>query len=166
MKRTGTTMGVWTLALLLALVCLAVPVKAYGRHDKGGEDRIGVFSSIVVSEGRPANDVACIFCTVQIDGEVHGDVAVMFGTVVVSDGQTISGDVATLFSTLVLGEGSRINGDLATAMGTASVAESAHVGGDRTMLASGLGITVILAPLLIVIGVIWLLVWGVRRMLV
>ncbi len=166
MTQGGLRKSVGTLALLLAMACAAWPTKAYARHDGEGEDRIGIFSSIVVSESRPAEDVACLFCTVQIDGDVHGDVAVMFGTVVVSDGRTISGDVATLFSTLVLGEGSRINGDLATAMGTATVADSAHVGGDRTVLASGLGLTVILAPLLIVVGAIWLLVWGLRRMLV
>lgn len=163
MKQVALTKVVGTLALLLWLVCVAVPMKAYARHGGGGEDRVGIFSSIVVSEGRPANDVACLFCSVQIDGDVHGDVAVLFGSVTVSEGRTISGDVATLFSSLVLGEGSRINGDLATIFGSATLAESAHVGGDREVLASGLGLTVILAPLLIVIGVIWLLVWGLRR---
>ena len=157
----------WSLAALMAVVCLVAPIRARAfARDRDGEDRFGIFSSIVVSEDHPAGDVACLFCSVTIDGDVHGDVAVMFGSVMVSDGRTISGDVATLFSSLVLGEGSRINGDLATALGTASLAESAHVGGDRAVLASGLGITVILAPLLIVIGVIWLLVWMARRILI
>ncbi len=158
----------WSLAALLAVACLLAPLRSRVYASDRGEarDRIGVFSSIVVTEDRPAGDVACLFCSVTIDGDVHGDVAVMFGSVMVSDGRTISGDVATLFSSLVLGEGSRVNGDLATVMGSASLAETAHVGGDRSVLASGLGITVILAPLLIVIGVIWLLVWGARRILV
>ena len=166
MKQGGTTKVVWALAFLLALACVAAPLKAYARHGDGGEDRIGIFSSIVVTEDRPAGDVACLFCSVQIDGDVHGDVAVLFGSVVVSDGRTISGDVATLFSSLVLGDGSRINGDLATVFGSSNLAESAHVGGDKAMLASGLGIAVILAPLLIAIGVIWLVVWGLRRIMV
>ena len=153
---------------MVMLVCLLVAprARAFASHDKGGDDRVGVFSQLVVTEERPAGDVACLFCTVRVDGDVHGDVAVLFGTVVISDGRTISGDVATLFSSLVVGEGSRMNGDLATMFGSASLAETAHVGGDRALLASGLGMTVLLAPLLITIGLIWLLVWVVRRMAV
>ena len=153
----------WTLAVLLAVVCAALPIKLYARHGDDGESRVSIFSSITVSEDHPADDIVCAFCTVSIDGDVSGDVAVIFSTVTVADGRTVSGDVATLFSTLVVGEGARINGDLATALGTTNVAESAHVRGDKTVLASGLGLTVTLAPLLIVIGVVWLLVWAARR---
>ncbi len=160
LQRTG-----WWLAAFVAFVSLAVPVRghAYARQEKNGDDRVGVFSTIVISEERPAADVVCAFCSVRVEGDVHGDLAVLFSTVTVSEGRTISGDVATLFSTLVLGEGARIDGDLATLFGTASLAESAHVGGDRAVLASGLGFAVILAPLLILVGTIWLLVWVVRR---
>ena len=156
----------WRLAAPLAVVCLVLPLKVYARHGGGGESRVSIFSSVTVSEDHPADDIVCAFCTVAIDGDVSGDVAVIFSTVTVAEGRTVSGDVATLFSTLVIGEGARINGDLATALGTTDVAESAHVSGDKTVLASGLGLTVILAPLLIVIGVVWLLVWAVRRALV
>ena len=166
MQVYGTTRHVWKLAALLAVLCVALPLKLYARHGGDGEDRVAIFSSITVSEGHPASDIACAFCTVAIDGDVSGDVAVIFSTVTVADGRTISGDVATLFSTLVVGEGARINGDLATALGTTTIAESAHVNGDRAVLASGLGLTVILAPLLIVIGVVWLLVWVVRRFVI
>ena len=155
----------WLLAAIMVVLSLAAPVRghAYARHGKEGDDRVGIFSTIVISEDHPAADVACMFCSVRVDGDVHGDIAVLFSTVTVSDGRTISGDVATLFSTLVLGDDARIDGDLATIFGTASLAESAHVGGDRAVLSSGLGLTVVLAPLLIVAGVIWLLVWVVRR---
>ena len=166
MKQFRGMRSVGLLALLLALVCAALPIRAYGWRGNDRDSRVAIFSSITVSEDHPADDIVCAFCTVAIDGDVGGDVAVMFSTVTVADGRTVSGDVATLFSTLVVGEGARINGDLATALGTTTVAESAHVNGDRAVLASGLGITVILAPLLIVIGVIWLLVWGARRIFV
>ena len=152
------------LAGVVVLACLVVPLKVHARGGGSGEDRLGVFSRVVVSEEHPAGDIVCAFCTITVDGDVHGDVAVIFSTVMVDDGRTISGDVATLFSTLVVGEGVRINGDLATALGTASLAESAHVGGDRKTVGSGLGLMVVLAPVLIVIGLIWLLVWVVRRM--
>ena len=163
MKQVGRTKGGGTLTLLLALMCMALPLKAHARHGEDGKDRVGAFSTIVVSEDRPAADVVCAFCTVRVDGDVHGDIAVIFSTVTVSDGRTISGDVATLFSTLDVGDGARINGDLATVFGTANLAESVHVGGDTAVLASGLAISLLLAPLLILTGVIWLLVWVVRR---
>ena len=166
MKQVGLIKAAGASAMLLGLVCVSLPMKAYARQDGDRDNRIAIFSVITVSEDHPADDIVCAFCTVAIDGDVGGDVAVMFSTVTVADGRTVSGDVATLFSTLVVGEGARINGDLATALGTTSVAESAHVRGDKAVLSSGLGLTVILAPLLITIGVVWLLVWGIRRVMV
>lgn len=163
MRRLGRTTTGWALALLLAAVCVALPLKAYARHGEGGEDRIAIFAHLRVSADHPANDIVCAFCTVTIAGDVHGDVAVIFSTVMLDEGRTVSGDVASLFSSLVMGEDSRINGDLAMALGSANIAESAHVNGDQAVLSSGLGLTVLLAPLLIAIGVIWLLVWAVRR---
>ena len=167
--------GGLALACVLALAVLA-PIVVHGQEDDHDddhevassghpEDRAGIFSSIVVSRDRPAADVACMFCTVRVEGDVRGDVAVLFGTVSVAEGQTISGDVAMLFSTLTVGEGARINGDLATAFSTAQIAPGAHVRGDRAMLASGLGIAVLLGPVLLLIGVVWLIVWGLRRAL-
>jgi len=119
-KRMG-----WSLAALLAVVCLATPMKAFARHGGDGEDRLGIFSSITVSEDHPAADVVCLFCAVQINGDVHGDVAVLFGSVTVTEGRTISGDVAMLFSSLVVGEGGRACG-----RGSGGTVEWAGAGGD------------------------------------
>lgn len=149
---------------LLAAAMVAAPLRLEARARQDAEDQVGVFRTIQVSEGEAAGDIACAFCTVRIDGDVHGDVAVIFSTVEVGEGRTIGGDVATLFSTLRVGEGASIGGDLATALGTTSLAPGARVQGDRAMLSSGLGITMVLAPLLILAGTIWLLVWVARRL--
>ena len=157
-------------ALLAVVACgvLLAPPGLHGlRRDSSetqSEDRVGIFTHIEVTDERPAADVACAFCSVHIGGPVHGDVAVLFGHVKVEPEQTISGDVATLFSSLSLGENARIGGDVATAFGRASIAPGASVGGDRAIFSSGLGLAVLLAPLLILAGVIWLLVWAVRRL--
>lgn len=147
-------------------VLLLLPMKLQARHGEAGADMIGLFRTLDISEDRPANDIVCAFCTVRVDGEVHGDLAVIFSTVDVGEGRTISGDVATLFSTLRLAEGSHVNGDLATALGTTSIAPGAAVNGDRAIFSSGLGLSVLLAPVLILAGVLWLLVWGARRIFV
>ena len=135
---------------------------AHAAHHDGGQDRVGMFTTINISEDRPAGDVACMFCTVNVDGDIHGDVAVLFGTVNGGADRTISGDVAILFSTLRLGDHSRINGDLASAFSTTDLPASTSVRGDRAILATGFGITVLLAPLLLLLGVIWLIVHLVR----
>ena len=144
--------------LLLAFLPGAALASSHG----GGQDHAGAFTTINVSEDRPAGDIACMFCTVNLEGDVHGDVAVLFGTVNGGADRTISGDVAVLFSTLRLGEDSRINGDLASAFSNVDLPTSASVRGDRSIFATGFGITVLLAPLLLLFGVIWLIVHLVR----
>ena len=128
-----------------------------------GNDRVALFSTVNIEEGQTAGDVACAFCTVNINGDVTGDVAVLFGTVSASPDRTISGDVAILFSTLRLSENDHIKGDLAAALSTTDIPESASVGGDRAVLSSGLGLAVLAGPVLILAGVIGLVIFLVRR---
>lgn len=151
-------------AAVIFVVTLLGPLTplAHAAHHDGGQDRVGMFTTIDISEDRPAGDVACMFCTVNVNGDVHGDVAVLFGTVNGGADRTISGDVAILFSTLRLGEDSRINGDLASAFSTTDLPASTSVHGDRAIFATGFGITVLLAPLLLLLGIVWLIVHLVR----
>ena len=53
----------WLLAAIMVVLSLAAPVRghAYARHGKEGDDRVGIFSTIVISEDHPAADVACMF---------------------------------------------------------------------------------------------------------
>lgn len=148
--------------LSAALLLGPLTVSAHAASHDGGQDRVGIFTTINIAEDRPAGDVACMFCTVNLEGDVHGDVAVLFGTVNGGADRTISGDVAILFSTLRLGADSRINGDLATAFSTVDLPSSTSVRGDRAILATGFGITILLAPLLLLFGIIWLIVHLVR----
>lgn len=152
-------------ALSSALLLLAIPPLAQARGHSGGEDRVAIFNTITVHENEDVGDVACMFCTVNLDGDVHGDVAVMFATVNTATDRTISGDVATLFSTLRVGDNTHIHGDLAAALSNVQLAPSAVVDGDKKLLSSGLGVGLLLAPLLLLAGFIWMAVWLVRRLL-
>lgn len=147
--------------LLLAAI-LAMALLRSGSHGSG-EDRVALFSTINIEEGQTAGDVACAFCTVNIRGDIKGDVAVLFGTVSADPDRTISGDVALLFSTLRLRDNDRINGDLAAALSTTDVPSSASIGGDRAILSSGLGLAVLAGPVLILAGIIGLVLFLVRR---
>jgi hypothetical protein len=146
--------------LLAVAVVLASALPAYARST---DDRATFGSDITIAEGDTAGDVACMFCNVHVHGDVRGDVAVMFGKVDVDAGRSISGDVAALGADLNMGEGARVGGDLALAAGDANLASGAMVHGSSMVLPGKIWLLLPFAPLLILIGVIWLIVYIVRR---
>jgi hypothetical protein len=155
--------------LLPALLLLSIAsfifapatASAKGRH--GNNDRANVGSDIDVPEGESAGDIACAFCSVHLHGDATGDVAVAFGSVIVDPGHTISGDTAILGGNLFLGEGARVNGDLAILAGSERLSDGAVIHGSRSVVPQPLGTIILLSPLLILAGVIWLIVYLVRR---
>ena len=143
------------------LLLLAVPGFAKGSH--GGNDRASFGSDITVSEGETVGDVACAFCSVHLHGDVTGDVAVAFGSVTVEPGHSIAGDTAIVGGDLNLGEGSAVNGDLAVMAGNANLAEGAAIHGSRAVVPPPIGTLILLSPFLVLGGLIWLIVYLVRR---
>ena len=147
------------LLLAVALV-LFMAVPAFARSS---EDRASFGSNITVAEGETAGDIACVFCEVRLHGDVRGDVAVLFGKVELDPGRSISGDVASLGADLDLGPGATVGGDIAIAGGDAKLGPGAMVHGSSMVLPSRIWLLLPFAPLLILIGVIWLIVYIVRR---
>jgi len=147
--------------LLLAVgLLLAATLPAFA---KGSEDRASVGNDITIAEGETAGDVACVFCFVHVHGDVRGDVAVMFGKIEVDPGHKIGGDLAALGADLNLGEGATVGGDVAIAAGDANLAPGAMIHGSRMVLPNRMWLLLPFAPLLIFIGLIWLVVYLVRR---
>jgi hypothetical protein len=147
--------------LLLAVgLLLAFALPAFA---KGSEDRASVGNDITIAEGETAGDVACLFCFVHVHGDIRGDVAVMFGRIEVDPGHTISGDVAALGADMNLGEAATVGGDVAIAAGDAKLAPGAMIHGSRMVLSNRMWLLLPFAPLLILIGLIWLIVHLVRR---
>lgn len=130
---------------------------------RSSEDRAGFGNDITINEGQTAGDVACMFCDVHVRGDVKGDVAVMFGKVDVDPGRSISGDVAALGADLNLGPGATVGGDLAIAAGDVNAGPGARVHGSSTVLPGRIWLLVPFVPLLFVIGLVWLIVYLVRR---
>jgi len=147
--------------ILSAALLLTLPAFAKGSH--GDNDRTSFGSSIEVPEGESAADIACAFCSVHIRGEVTGDVAVFMGSVSVEPGHSISGDAAIAAGDLHLGEGSTVNGDVAIVGGDVKLADGAMIHGARSIIPPPLGTLILLSPLLILAGIIWLIVYLVRR---
>ena len=147
--------------LLLAVGILLV--SAVPAFAKGAEDRASVGGAITIAEGETAGDVACLFCSVHVHGDVRGDVAVMFGRIEVDPGHKVAGDLAALGADLNLGEGATVGGDVAIAGGDANLAPGAMIHGSRMVLPNRMWLLLPFAPLLILIGLIWLIVYFVRR---
>jgi hypothetical protein len=152
--RATSSLGVASLLLLLA-----VPAFSQSRSN----DHVTFGSDITVTEDETAADIACAFCSVHVHGDVKGDVAVLFGSVILDSGHRISGDVAILGGDLTVGDDAQVGGDVAIAAGDLNLAPNATVRGDRAVFPGRLWLLVPLAPPLLLLGIIWLIVYVVRR---
>ncbi|MEO8735137.1 MAG: polymer-forming cytoskeletal protein [Edaphobacter sp.] len=146
--------------LFLTAALLFVVLTPFLHADQG---RASLGSDITVAEGETGGDIACAFCSVHIHGDIKGNVAVLFGSVTVDPTHTISGDVAILGGDLNLADETEVGGDVAIAAGNANLAPSAAIHGDRTILPGRAWLLIPFAPLIILIGIIWLVVYLVRR---
>jgi hypothetical protein len=143
-----------------ALFLLAAIAPSFARAD---QDRVSFGNDITVAEGESAGDIACAFCSVRVHGNVKGDVAILFGTISVDGNQAISGDVAILGGDLDLHDQAEVGGNVAIAAGNANLAPGAAIRGDRMVLPGRLWLLLPLAPILILVGIIWLIVYLVQR---
>jgi hypothetical protein len=139
---------------------LFVTLPAFARSK---EDRTTLGGDITVSADETVNDIACVFCTVRVHGDVRGDVAVMFGSILVDSDRSIGGDVAAMGGDLQLGEDAVVKGDVAIMAGDARLASGAAIRGSRSVLPGRFWLLLPLLPLLLLAGIIWLIVWIVRR---
>jgi hypothetical protein len=126
-------------------------------------DQAGVGRDITIPDGETAGDIACAFCSVRIQGDVRGDVAVLFGSVILDAGRNISGDIAILGGDLIMATDSHVGGDVAIAAGDLSQSSGATIHGNQSVFPGRFWLLVPLAPFLILIGLIWLIVYLVRR---
>jgi hypothetical protein len=154
--RRQTLLSVW-------LVLLVLSVPAFAKHGNNSSDRASFGTDITISEGEEAGDIACAFCSVTVRGDVKGDVAVLFGSVSVDPGHKIGGDVAIMGGDLNLGEEAVTHGDVAILAGNANLAPSATIHGSRSILPGAIWLLIPFAPLLILIGIIWLVIHLIRR---
>jgi predicted acyltransferase (DUF342 family) len=150
--------GIYRLALLLVLAGMALAAPAFAEAD-----HVSVGHDVTVADGESADDVVCVLCSVRVHGEVKGDVVAILGSVSVDSGRAIAGDVVTVGGDTSLGSGAAVNGDLVVVAGDLESAPGATVSGDRSVVSGRGWLLLPLAPLLILAGVIWLIVWMIRR---
>jgi hypothetical protein len=154
-RRAATSLAAASLLLLSAM-------PSFGQSSRR-QDHASLGNDITVTEGDTSADIACAFCSVHIHGDVRGDVAVLFGSVTLDSGHRISGDVAILGGDLTLGDEALVGGDVAVAAGDLNLAPTATVHGDRAVFPGRFWLLAPLLPLFVLIGIIWLIVYLVRR---
>jgi hypothetical protein len=147
---------------LLLAVALLIPAVTLA-FANSSQDRVGVGIDIVVADGESAGDIACAFCTVRVHGDVRGDIATFLGTITVDADRNIAGDVASLGGDLVMGHDASVGGDVAIAAGETRLATGAAIRGEQTVMPGRIWLLLPFAPLIILVGVIWLIVYVVRR---
>lgn len=150
--------------LLAAVVALSAASPALARSVN---DRVSVGGDITVSEGETGGDVVCVFCSIHVHGDVRGDAVALLGSVSVDSGHRVHGDVAVIGGDLTLGDESEVGGDVSVVAGSSNLAPDAMIHGSRTVIPGRawllLAFAPLLLPLLILIGIIWLVVYLVRR---
>lgn len=146
--------------LLLAVALLLVTFVPFAR---ASQDRASFGGDINIAEGQSAGDIACAFCSVHVHGDVTGDVAVFMGSVTVDPLHSVAGDVAIFGGNLNLAHESEVGGDVAIAAGNANLADDAVIRGGRNIMPGRFWLILPFAPLIILIGIIWLIVYLVRR---
>jgi cytoskeletal protein CcmA (bactofilin family) len=137
---------------------LAVLALLWAPSARADTDTTAVGREIVIPEGSTANDIACVFCRVRVHGDVRGDVAIAFGKLEVDPGHEIAGDVAVFAGKVMLAENSRVSGDVAI-IGRLESSGGAAVGGSHVVVPEA----ILLVPLLLLAGLIWLIVHLVQR---
>jgi len=145
-------------AILLVMGCLIAAKPAFASND-----RVSFANNITVEEGSTSGDLVCMMCSIKVHGEVHGDVVTLLGSVVIDDARSISGDVVTVGGNVSMGNNASINGDVALVGGYLNKGEGVSIGGDSDVMVGKGWLLVLLAPLLIVIGIVWLIIWLVSR---
>jgi hypothetical protein len=147
-------------AFVLASFAFSVPAVAGSSHDRTqfGHD-------VTVGADEEVSEVTCFGCNVRVRGNVAGDVTTFGGTILVEDGGQIAGDLTSFGGDVRLDSGSEVQ-SITVFGGKIRRDPRASVSGDVTTFAGGSALWLFLIfgfPFLLLGGIIWLIVWLVRR---
>lgn len=146
------------LAFLGVLAALIAATPAFAK-----DDRVSIGNDITVTDDTTANDLVCVFCSVHVHGNVHGDVVAVLGSVMLDSGRSITGDVVSVGGDVTMKEQSEIGRDVAVVAGDLEMAPGASVAGDRSVESGRGWLLLPFVPLLIFVGIIWLIVYFIQR---
>lgn len=116
-----------------------------------------------ISSTDQVDDIVCAFCTIHIDGQVHGDVVTAFSRIEFGPEVQVSGDVVTAFSRSQFKGDNRINGDMVSFGSNIEALGSLIVAGDRVSMPGIVAWLILAAPFAFAAFIVWLIVKLVQR---
>jgi hypothetical protein len=153
----------YRLAFACLLFCSLIAPYGFANDD---HERTQFGRNITIGPGEEINEATCFGCSVRVRGHVAGDVTAFGGSISVEDQGQIGGDATTFGGSIRLEKDTKVSGDLTVFGGRIHRDPAATVGGDVTNFGGPGWIVLILGlPLIFFIGLITLVIWGVRRLL-
>ena len=134
------------------------------------QDAVQFGSNIHIARDATVHDAVCFFCSVDVEGQVTGDIVVFFGNIHLAgiatndvvnffgkvtseDNVSIGKDLVSFFGVVRLGENVSVGKDMVALFGSVRAPESVLVGNDRVVQPGW----ILFVPL-IVIGLIILVI--------
>jgi len=127
-------------------------------------DRVQIGRSIVVLPGENVGDVVCIACSIRVRGQTAGDAVAVAGSITLEEGAQIAGDSVAVAGSVRLENDTKVGGDVVAVAGRIHRDPQAVIGGDVTSI-GGVGwmVPILLAPFLLLGGIVALIIWLVQR---
>ena len=99
------------------------------KHGRRGDDRVVTGGHVTIEKDEAVGDVTVLGGSLDVLGEVEGDLAVFGGNVHVHEGGHVHGDAAVIGGTLNVDDGASIDGDVGLVGGNLKKGDHAHIGG-------------------------------------
>jgi hypothetical protein len=160
---------------MLNLTLLGAALAAAATPAFANQDAVSFGSNIHIAREAAVHDAVCFFCSVNVEGEVKGDVVVFFGNihlagnanhdvvnffgkVTAEDGVSIGQDLVSFFGVIRLGKNVSVGKDMVAMFGSLRAPESVTVGKDRVVQSGW----ILFVPLIVVVLIVILIVYEYR----
>jgi hypothetical protein len=102
-----------------------------GHHHKhhGDPDRVVTGGHVTIQKGETVGDVTVLGGSLDVFGDVEGDLAVFGGQSQVHEGGQVHGDAVTLGGSLTIDDGAEVDGDVSVIGGALHRGDKATIGG-------------------------------------
>jgi hypothetical protein len=150
--------------MTIAAILVLLPSMAAGARAARSNDRVQIGRSIVVEPGENVGDVVCIVCSIRVRGQTAGDAVAIGGSISLEDGAQIAGDTVAMAGSVHLESNTKVGGDVVAVAGRIRRDPQAVIGGDVTSIGGvGWAVPILLAPFLLLGGIVALIIWLVQR---
>jgi hypothetical protein len=127
-------------------------------------DRVQIGRDMSIDQEEKAGDLVCVACSIHVRGQVSGDVVAVGGSVTIDPGSQVAGGVTTVFGGLRMADGAQVQGDVTVVGGVVRRDAQTTIAGNITTIGGAAGIiVVVVVPMVLLIGLGWLILWLVRR---